>query len=438
MYEVWGGYALLPGRAERDISIAIDGNRIAGIGPRKEMRKKYGFDDSVGSSSSIICPGFIDTHLHSFQIMTRGLTSDRSLLDWLKRYIWKWEGELTREEARASAELAYLELLRSGVTAFVDYTSVRHTEEAFAAAKNIGMRAYIGKTMMDRESPASLEEDTDTCLRGARKLIGRWHGSEGGRLQCCLSPRFGMTSSDSLLQGCREILDEHDLIFTTHANENRSEVAKDMLSPGKWTGKTSVARLARHGLLGRKALLAHCVWLDKPDLERIARSGASVSHCPGSNMMLASGCAPLGRMRRRGVNVCLGSDMGAYYNMSMFEQMRLSVLLQKVSALDPRSMDHGAAFSMATENGAKALSLDHGLRKGAVADICMLSPRRFAPLNDIKAQIVYCAQPADVHTVICDGKVLMRDGQVIVADEERVIRRAEEIRGVRCALERGR
>jgi len=116
MYEVFGGLAVLPEGVKRDISLAVENDRIFDVGPTKELRKRHKFDDSIGSSASILCPGFVDSHMHSFQIATRGLASDKSLLDWLKRYIWKWEGEMGKEQAKACAELAYLEMLKSGVT----------------------------------------------------------------------------------------------------------------------------------------------------------------------------------------------------------------------------------------------------------------------------------------------------------------------------------
>ncbi|MEW6748417.1 MAG: amidohydrolase family protein [Candidatus Micrarchaeota archaeon] len=425
MYEVFGKLAALPGGVKKGVSLAVDGDRIADIGPTREMRKKHKFDDSLGSESSLICPGFVDTHMHSFQIATRGLTSDKSLLDWLKRYIWRWEGMMDREQARACAELAYMELLKSGVTTFVDYTSVRHTEEAFKAAKRFGMRGNIGKTLMDRASPKSLQESTDKSLKDTESLIRKWHGKEGGRLRYNITPRFGITCTDELLEGCRELMDRYDVLLTTHASESRSEVHADR----KNYGTSSIRHLNKLGLLGRRTILAHCVWLSEPELKLLARTGTSVSHCPGSNMMLASGAARVGDMLKAGIPVGLGSDMGAYYNMSIFDQMRLSVMLQKVSRMDPVALDHRSAFHMATAGGAKALSLECGsLKKGMKADITLLDGRAmaFVPDNDAISQVVYCAGPSSVESVICDGRPLMEGRRMLVADEEKIIARARE------------
>lgn len=426
MYEVFGGLAVLPKGVKKDISIAVENDRIVDIGPTRELRRKHKFRDSVGSKDSIICPGFIDTHMHSFQIATRGLTSDKSLLDWLKKYIWRWEGMMDREQAKACAELAYLELLKCGVTTFVDYTSVRHADEAFKAAKRFGMRGNIGKTLMDRASPKSLQESTDKSLRDTESLIRKWHGKENGRLRYDITPRFGITCTDGLLEGCRELMDRYDVLFTTHASESRFEVQADKRN----YGESSIRHLHKLGLLGKRTLLVHCVWLSDSELRLLARTGTRVAHCPGSNMMLASGAARVGDMLKAHIPVGLGSDMGAYYNLSMFDQMRLSVMLQKASRLDPVALDHNKAFHMATAGGAEALSLETGsLKKGMKADMILIDGRGigFVPGNDPVAQIVYCAGPSSVQTVICDGRVLMKDKEVLVADEKRIIGRAREV-----------
>ncbi len=456
-YEVFGKLALVHGisqppadaKKSQGISLAIEGDRIADIGPTAEMRRRHKFAGSIGSETAILCPGFVDAHMHSFQIATRGLTGGSSLLEWLKRYIWKWEGSMTREQARACANLAYLEMLQSGTTSFVDYTSVRFADEAFGAARDIGLRGTIGKTMMDRNSPPDLEEDTDASLRETESLIRKWHGSEGGRLRACITPRFSLTSTDALLDGCRGLLERYGrsgVIFTTHAHESRAELAAEKKS----SGMGAVRRLGRAGLLGRRSLLAHCVWLTPSDIGLLARSGTNAALCPGSNMMLASGVAPFARMSKAGIAMGLGSDMGAYYSLSMFDQMRLCALMQKVSTLDASAIGHGQVLRMASEGGAKAAGLGlvptrvptrsgapgkvesigaGTLSIGAKADIVVLDGKGtgFVPENDIPAQIVYSGSPASVVTVICDGRVLMRDGEVLSADSGRIRERASEI-----------
>ncbi|MFH1520931.1 MAG: amidohydrolase family protein [Candidatus Micrarchaeota archaeon] len=426
MLEIHGGWVILPNYISKDSSIVVNGNRIIDIGTTIEIRKKFKFSKSVGSKNAIVCPGFIDTHLHSPQIATIGLTSDKSLLDWLKKYIWKWEGQMTKEQARVCAELSYLELLRSGVTSFVDYTSVRHTEEAFKTAKKFGLRATIGKTMMDRNSPPELLENTEKSLKQTERLIKRWHGKENGRLRYAVTPRFGITCTDRLLKGGVALAKKYKTMITTHAHENKNEVKLDK----KNYKKSAIKHFDEIGLLGKYTLLAHGIWLDDDEIRIIAKTGTSIAHCPGSNMMLASGCAPIQRMQQHGIRIGLGSDVGAYYNFSSFDQMRLSILLQKVQNLDPVAFDHKKAFELATIGGANAIGLGNeigSLEKGKKADIVLLDGKHIVPENDLIAQIVYCAEPNWITDVVCDGKILVKDGKVLVANENKITANAKKI-----------
>jgi cytosine/adenosine deaminase-related metal-dependent hydrolase len=431
MYEAWGGWVITSEGIKENYSLAIEKDRIVDMGPREEMRSKHSFEDSIGARSRIICPGFVDSHMHSYQIATQGLTADESLLEWLKKYIWKWEGELDKEKARACAETAYLQMLHCGVTSLSDYTSVHHADEAFHTAKQFGFRAVIGKTMMDRNSPAELEQDTDTCLKESESLLRKWHGKNGGLLSYAVTPRFSITASDSMLRGCRELCEKYDVLFRTHTQENREEVAWEKK---KYKG-SSIRHLDKLGLLNERALLTHCVWTSRKDISLIAKRNASVAHCPGSNMLLASGTPDIPYMLKKGVNVCLGTDVAAYYNFSIFEQARLSCLMQKEERKDPHAMDHLRAFAMATKNGAKALRLANTgeIRVGNKADVILLSTSHlaFSPLNDVISQIVYSTFPFSVNSVICNGKILMRERNVLVADEKRIIYRAKEILGVK-------
>lgn len=427
MYEVWGGWAITAYGIKKNYSLAIEKDKIVDMGPTRELREEYSFEDSIGKERNIICPGFVDAHMHSFQVATKGLTADQSLLEWLKKYIWKWEADLDKEKAKACAEVSYVQMIRCGVTSISDFTSVHHVDEAFGAAKRLGIRALIGKTLMDRNSPPELEQDTDVCLKETESLLRKWHGKNNGLLNYAVTPRFAITSTDALLRGCKKICDKHKVIFRTHTEENLNEIKEE-----KKMYKQSVIRhFDKLGLLNERALLTHCVWTKPPELKLIAKRGAHISHCPGSNMMLASGFADTPKMLKYGINVCLGSDVAGYYNFSMFEQARLACLMQKARSHDPHAMGHEAAFRMATVNGAKALGFkDTGeLKPGNKADVITLSTHNlaFSPLNDIISQIVYSAFPSSVNNVICNGKVLMRERKLLVADIHEIMDEAKEV-----------
>ncbi len=431
LLEVFGGWAITPQGIRKNISMAVENDKIVDMGKTEELRKKYKFSKTVGSKRMIISPGFVDAHLHSYQIATKGLTSDKSLLDWLKKYIWKWEGSITRETARACARLAYLQLLRSGVTTFVDYTSVKHVDEPFRAAKEFGLRGNIGKTLMDRNSPKELQETTDEALKDTERLIRKYHGTENNRLRYMITPRFGITCTDELLRECKKLSGKYKVMVTTHAHENKDEIKADKEN----YGTTAVKHFSRLGLLGPNLLLVHCVWLTPEEMNLIAKTRTKVVHCPGSNMMLASGVADIPAMLKKKITIALGSDMAAYYNMSIFDQMRLACLLQKVKTGNPLALRYYDAFRFATSGGAGAVGLGRetgSLVPGKKADIVLLTTDHpaFVPLNDVLGQVVYSDFPSAVDTVICDGKILKENGKVVVADEPEILGKANEVLSV--------
>ncbi|VVC04260.1 5'-deoxyadenosine deaminase [Candidatus Bilamarchaeum dharawalense] len=404
MLEVYGGWIVLPYGIMKDASVIVEKDRIVDIGNAPKIRKKYKITRSVGSKNSIICPGFIDSHLHSYQIATRGLAAGKTLLDWLK-IIWKWEGNMTKKQASDCARLAYVELISNGVTSFVDYTSVRHTEEAFKVASKLGLRATIGKTMMDRNSPPGLLEDTMESLRETERLIKKWHGKKGGRLRYAITPRFGITCTDQLLNGAVRLAKKYNTMITTHAHENIKEVEWDK----KNYKKTAIAHFHELGILGKNTLLAHGIWLNDDEIGLLAKTKTSIAHCPGSNMALKSGHAPVLELLKNRVAVGLGSDVGAYHNFSMFDQMRLAILTQKKRG---KIFDYKDAFKLATIGGAKAIGLEKevgSLEKGKKADLVLLDGKKIVPKNDIVAQIVFCGDSSWVTEVICDGRILMKN-----------------------------
>ncbi len=413
---------------KKKFSIAIDKGRIADIGPAKRINSTYKFRKKIDASKKIAVPGFVDAHMHSFQVGTKGLTCDSALLPWLKKYIFPFEGNLTKEQAKTCAEISYLEMLKGGTTCFSDFTSVHNTDEAFKAAEKLGIRANIGKTMMDQNSPKKLEEKTDVSLRDTERLIRKWHTKAKGRLRYIVTPRFDITCSDELLMECKKLAEKYGTMLQTHAQENKAEIEFER----KNFGAPAIKHLKRIGLLGKNLLLAHCIWLDDKDILLLSRTGTKVVHCPGSNMILASGAAPIGKLLKKGIAVGLGSDVGAYYNFSMFEQMRLASLIQRMHTLDPKSLNHNQSFQMATIGGAAALGLDKeigSLKKGKKADVVLLDKKSiaFSPMNDVTAQLVYSARPSAVTDVIIDGKIIIGERKLKTADEKRIVEKATEV-----------
>ncbi|UTF53771.1 5'-deoxyadenosine deaminase [Natronosalvus rutilus] len=411
----------------QDGAVVVEGDRIVSVGPRTECLELY--PDHERHACDIVAPGTVGAHVHSVQSLGRGIADDTELLEWLFEYVLPMEAELDPEAMRVAAELGYLELIESGTTTCIDHLSVRHAEEAFEAARDMGIRARLGKVMMDTESPSGLLEDTDEALAESERLIRRYHGVDDGRIQYAVTPRFAVSCTEECLRGARRLADSYDGVrIHTHASENRGEIA----AVEERTGLRNVHWLDEVGLTGEDVVLAHCVWTDDSEREVLAETGTNVTYCPSSNMKLASGIAPIVDYLERGINVALGNDGPPCNNtLDPFTEMRQASLLQKVEALEPRALPAETVFEMATVNGATAAGFDRvgKLREGWKADIIGLRTdlTRATPIHDVLSHLVFAAHGDDVTFTMVDGEVRLRDGEAVGIDAERLRARAAEI-----------
>jgi 5-methylthioadenosine/S-adenosylhomocysteine deaminase len=375
----------------------------------------------LDARGKVLIPGLIQTHIHLCQTLFRNHADDLALLDWLQQRIWPFEGAHDEASLRASADLGIAELLRGGTTAILDMGTVRHTDAVFEAARDAGMRATMGKCHMDVDGgqPAALREETAPSVGEARALFDRWHGKEGGRLRYAYAPRFAISCTDALLREVGGLAREQGTLVHTHASENRDEVALVR----RRTGKDNIEHLLGLGIDGARLCLAHCVWATDAEIDLMARTGAKVLHCPGSNLKLASGIARVPEMLDRGICVSLGAD-GApcNNNLSAFNEMRLAGLIQK-PRLGPRAMPARRVFEMATLEGAKALGLDDRIGRiqaGFQADLALIdlaAPSSSPGGNDIYASIVYSAAASDVTDVWVAGRQVVRGRRLLTIDE---------------------
>jgi len=270
----------------------------------------------------------------------------------------------------------------------------------------MGLRAVVGKCMMDADDavPARLMEETARSIDDSVALAKRWHGRANGRLRAAFAPRFAVSCSRDLLEAVASLSREHQLIVHTHASENRDEIA---LIKAR-TGLKNIDYLADTGLTTHRLCLAHCVWIDDAEQALIAERGVKVLHCPGSNLKLGSGLAPVVEMRARGISVSLGADGAACNNhLDMFEEMRLAAVLQAVRH-KPGVLTARDAVRMATREGARALGLEHDIGSvdvGKRADLILVQ----ASGRDPYSTLVYASRGTDVRTTIVDGEVLVDD-----------------------------
>ena len=420
-----------------DGAVVVDGSRIQAVGQRDALVDQYA--DRETHEYDVLLPGFVGGHIHSVQSLGRGIADDTELLDWLFDYVLPMEASLSAEEMDVAARLGYLELIENGTTTCIDHLSVAHAGRAFEAAGELGIRGVLGKVLMDQRSPEPLREDTETALAETERLIDQYHGSFDDRVRYAVTPRFAVSCTEACLRGARDLADEYDGVrIHTHASENRSEIE----TVENDTGLRNIHWLDEVGLTGEDVVLAHCVWTDESEREVLAETGTHVTHCPSSNMKLASGVAPVEDYLDRGINVALGND-GAPCNNTLdpLAEMRQASLLQKVDHLDPTATPARVIFEMATRNGAKAAGFDRlgELREGWRADIVGLDTdlTRAVPLHDVFSHLVFAAHGDDVQFTMVDGNVLMADSEVTVVDAEEIRRRGAEI-GVGMDLEEER
>ena len=349
-------------------------------------------------------PGFIQTHIHLCQTLFRGYADDLALLEWLKTRVWPMEGAHTPRSLAAAAQQAASELLRSGTTTVLTMETVHDTDAVFEALEPMGLRAVVGKCMMDADSavPARLLEQTSHSIDESVAIARRWHGRANGRLRAAFAPRFAVSCSRELLEAVAQLAPEHELVIHTHASENRDEIA---LIKSR-TGRKNIDYLADTGLTSPRLCLAHCVWVDDDEQSVMAERGVKVLHCPGSNLKLGSGLAPVVEMRARGISVSLGADGAACNNhLDMFEEMRLAAVLQSVRHR-PGALTARDVVSMATREGARAIGLENeigSIEVGKRADLVLID----AEGPDPYSTIVYASRGTNVRSTIVDGQVLV-------------------------------
>ncbi|KFA93605.1 5'-deoxyadenosine deaminase [Archangium violaceum] len=412
--------------AEADV--LIQDGRIARVG--RNIRTRGAGLRVLDVSGKVVLPGLIHGHLHACQTLFRNRADGLELLDWLRERIWPFEAAHDADSMRASADLTFAELIRSGATAALDMGSVRHYDAVFESARDCGFRLTGGKAMMDApDVPGGLHESTEASLAESLALLERWHGTHGDRLRYAFAPRFVLSCTEKLMREVGRLAREKGVRIHTHASENRSEVqaVRDL------TGRDNVAWFHELGLTGPHVTLAHCVWLSEAEQKVLRDTRTVVCHCPGSNLKLASGFAPVPELLDAGVTVCLGAD-GApcNNNLDMFMEMRLAALLHK-PRVGPRSMPPERVLEMATLGGARAIGMEAelgSLEEGKRADITVvdLSGLHATPADprDVLSPLVYAARSTDVVHVLIDGKPVLKDRALLTLDAASVASNARQ------------
>ncbi|HEY8279908.1 MAG TPA: 5'-deoxyadenosine deaminase [Bdellovibrionota bacterium] len=396
-------------------SLRVEKGRIAKVA--RAIPKKKG-EKRVDLKGKLVIPGFVHTHIHLCQTLFRNFADDLALLDWLKERIWPFEGAHNERSLYASARLGIAELLAGGSTTILDMGTVRHTDSIFEAAAEMGIRAFIGKCLMDREeSPACLREGTKQALQENLKLFERWHGEANDRLRYASAPRFLLSCTEGLLRELKGLSSANEMIVHSHSSENRDEVK----AVRKTYGCENIEAFHRLGLTGPRLVLAHCIHLSDSERRILAETFTRVSHCPSSNLKLGSGVCQVPDLKKLGISVSLGAD-GApcNNNLNMFQEMRLASLLQK-PAHGPGAMPARETFEMATIEGARALGIERdvgSIEIGKKADLVALDLSEASMAMELSEKnpeqaysaVVYSGSPACVRQTWIDGRLVFDEG----------------------------
>ncbi len=396
-------------------------------------------------------PGLVNGHHHAQAQLAKGLFDRTTLELLLVSHPWS-NGQRTLEDKYLSAVIGAAELVRKGCTATYDMfaefplPTAEGVDAVARAYSDVGMRATIAPMMADRSFyeaipgladflPAPLREQAltiknspyDAALAACRKILDGWR-FDRARIQPALGPTIPHHCSDAFLTGCRDLAREFDIGIQMHVAESRTQA----VAASKRYNRTLVGHLAFLGMLGPRFCAAHAVWLDDEDRARLADSGASISHNPGSNLKLGSGVADLRRMLERGVNVAIGTDgASSSDNLNVFEAMRLASYLSRVQDHPvERWITAREALRATTEGGARALGFDKigRIEKGYMADLVFLdlAALHYVPANDIVAQLVFGEDGTGVESVMVSGRLVLDRGRLVNVDLPRVRAQAEE------------
>ncbi|PZQ51693.1 MAG: 8-oxoguanine deaminase [Rhodovulum sulfidophilum] len=426
--------------ARREIpraSVLIEDNRIAAVGPAAELPRAA--DEVIDLAGHVLTPGLINTHHHMYQTLTRVVpgVQDGELFGWLRGLYPIW-ARLTPEMIGVSTQTAMAELLLSGATTSSDHLYVYpngcRLDHSIEAAAAIGMRFHAARGSMSvGESkgglpPDACVEDEAAILKDSRRLIETWHDADRySMLRVVLAPCSPFSVSTDLMRESAAMARAYGVSLHTHLAENDNDIAYSR----EVFGRTPAEYAEDLGWLGHDVWHAHCVKLDAPGISAFARTGTGVAHCPCSNMRLASGIAPVRRMRDAGVPVGLGVDGSASNDGShMLGEVRQALLAQRVG-YGPDAMGAREALEIATLGGAKVLNRDDigAIAPGMAADVAAFDLGNIAyagALHDPVAALVFCSGPGAAYTVV-NGRVVVREGRLTTLDTRALVARHNEL-----------
>jgi len=407
-----------------DGALAIKGDSIIAVGSNQDIGAKYDAAQKLDATGKIILPGLINGHTHVPMVLMRGLISDVTLDDWLRKYIFPAEARnVTEDYVRWGTRLAAAEMIRGGTTTFAD---MYYFEDAVAEeTKAAGLRGFLGETWIDFPAPDNKTEAEMAAY--SEKFLKKWQGDS--LIHASVAPHSIYTCSEKTLLDAAALARKYNAPILIHVAEMQKELTDSLAK----NGATPVQYLERIGFLGSDVLAAHCIWVNYGDMKILAARQVGCVHNPSSNMMLASGVAPVVDERTEGVRLGLGTDgpAGSNNDLDMMEEMDLASKLQKTARVDPRALGAKGALEMATIEGARALHMEKEIgsfEPGKKADFITLNLNvpNAVPMFDVYSQVVYALKASEVDTVFVGGKPLLQNGKLLTVDEAAAMAKAKE------------
>lgn len=393
--------------------VAVDSGLIVEILPSDTARQFYLPKNEVVLANHVLIPGLVNAHGHAAMTLLRGAADDMPLHTWLHDYIWPLEGRWVSEEfVHQGTQLAIAEMLLSGTTCFADMYFF--PDAAARAAKDAGIRAQLAAPVLD--FPTIWATDADDYIVKATQLHDSYRNHS--LISVAFGPHAPYTVSDAPLRKIATLAEEMDVPIHMHIHETAQEVSDAVTA----TGKRPLQRLVDLGLVSPRLLCVHATQLTDTEIALLAETGASVVHCPESNLKLASGFCPTGKLAKAGVNIALGTDGAASNNdLDMFSEMRTAALLAKAVAGDASAIPALQALQIATINGAKALGMDDkigSLEAGKYADIVAVDMQTInaIPLYSPLSHLTYSTNSSQVSHVWVAGKLLVDNRQLTTLD----------------------
>ncbi|MBE9567509.1 MAG: TRZ/ATZ family hydrolase [Proteobacteria bacterium] len=398
-------------------AIAVHEGKIVDILPSAQAAEKYTASTNRHYDEHALIPGLINSHTHAAMNLFRGLGDDLALMDWLENHIWPAEAKHVNEAfVHTGTELAIAEMIRSGTTCFNDMYFFPDITARVAA--DIGIRATVGLILID--FPTVWANNSEEYIDKGLAVFDHYKGHD--LINTAFAPHAPYTVSDEPLKRIRTLSDELELTIHMHVHETAFEVSQ----AEKNNGRRPLARLDDLGLLTPSLQAVHMTQLLDDEIAQLASAGSHVTHCPQSNMKLASGICPVSRLLDAGINVSLGTDSSSSNNkLDMFSEMHTAALLAKICAMDATVLPAEQVLQMATINGARALGIDEitgSLEVGKSADIVAVNfdTIETLPVYDPISHLIYSCSREHVSDVWVAGKQLMTDRVLNNIDESKL------------------